>query len=168
MNFITINSSGWSLLKYNHHHLRRRHKFEEQKMEATISNIYGRFSALFNILSWWKRRRFKCLVNVDEETVINYTMESEKESYVAPIKLYFNGHQSTDTFSLVNIDSFQGSIESMDSISDSQFLQKEHQIPKPLVCNKNLQLDPFLIAHLNFLRQSTQAQEVELVYRRKP
>jgi hypothetical protein len=93
-----------------------------------------------------------------------------EEVFDPPIELYFNEQKSTEnnTFSFVSstpTDSFQDSIESMDSVVDSHYLHPEDECSQPVAFATNVHLDPFLMAHLNFLSQSTQPQEVELVYR---
>jgi hypothetical protein len=138
-----------------------------------------RFIPFFKIRSWWKRRRFQYLVHVDtrdEQSTKERKGEIEigdsttEEVFDPPIELYFNEQKSTEnnTFSFVSstpTDSFQDSIESMDSVVDSHYLHPEDECSQPVAFATNVHLDPFLMAHLNFLSQSTQPQEVELVYR---
>ncbi|MGK3742050.1 MAG: hypothetical protein ACI8RD_006329 [Bacillariaceae sp.] len=138
-----------------------------------------RFIPFFKISSWWKRRRFQYLVHFDtqdEQSTKERRVEIEigdsttEEVFDPPIELYFNEQKSTEnnTFSFVSstpTDSFQDSIESMDSVVDSHYLHPEDECSQPVAFATNVHLDPFLMAHLNFLSQSTQPQEVELVYR---
>ena len=138
-----------------------------------------RFIPFFKIRSWWKRRRFQYVVHLDtqdEQSTKERRREIEigdsttEEVFDPPIELYFNEQKSTEnnTFSFVSstpTDSFQDSIESMDSVVDSHYLHPEDECSQPVAFATNVHLDPFLMAHLNFLSQSTQPQEVELVYR---
>jgi hypothetical protein len=138
-----------------------------------------RFIPFFKIRSWWKRRRFQYLVHVDtrdEQSTKERKGEIEigdsttEEVFDPPIELYFNEQQPTrnNTLSFVSstpTDSFQDSIESMDSVVDSHYLHPEDEYSQPVAFATYVHLDPFLMAHINFLSQSTQPQEVELVYR---
>jgi hypothetical protein len=138
-----------------------------------------RFIPFFKIRSWWKRRRFQYLIHVDTQDELSTkerrgeveTGDSTTEEVFDPlIALYFNEQQPTgnNTVSFVSstpTDSFQDSIESMDSVIDSHYLHPEDECSQPVAFATNVHLDPFLMAHINFLSQSTQPQEVELVYR---
>lgn len=146
-------------------------------MDTTDSRKYKRFKPLFYLLSWWKERRFQYLVHVDTQeeqsmeerrgkvgptSGLDFTME-EQEEVVSPIELYAKARKFP--FVRTPIDSFQDSIESVDSIVDSYYLHSEGTSSQSMVFINNAHLDPFLKAHIDFLSQSTQPQEVELVYR---
>jgi len=150
---------------------------------STDSKNYKRFKPFLNLLSWWKGRRFRYLVHVDTEeeqsieerrgevgpiSSLDFTKEEEEE-VVPPIERYAKAQKSTGStfpFMCTAIDSFQDSIESMDSVVDSHYLHPEDTSSQSMVFTNNAHhLDPFLKAHIDFLSQSTQPQEVELMYR---
>ena len=138
-----------------------------------------RFEPFFRIRSWWKRRRFQYVVHVDtqdEQSTKKRRGEIEigdsttEEVFDPPIEHYFNEQQPTgnNTYSFMSstpTDSFQDSIESMDSVVDYHYHPPEDECSQPIAFATNVHLDPFLIAHINFLSQSTPLQEVDLVYR---
>jgi len=134
-----------------------------------------RFKPFFTLRTWWKRRRFQYLVHVNapEECIMKeYTGRNERgtafgiaasESLITPLALHLEAKVSSEfSESLLKnptANSIQDSIESMDSIIDSYSTHSEDET------HENAEfVDEFLMEHLNFLSQSTQPQEVELVY----
>ena len=143
----------------------------------TTGSRKKRFKPFFTLLSWWKRRRFQYLVHVDTheersmkdsrggiKTRTEFGAATEK-AFIPPLELalYLDTQKSdgiSESFaSTPTINSFQGSIESMDSIIDSCCIRSEDETSQTVGFD-----DAFLMEHLKFLSQSTQPQEVELVY----
>ena len=135
-----------------------------------------RFTPFFILRSWWKRRRFQYLVHVDTQEECNMEeyrgggiktstelCAATEKAFIPPLALYFEAIKSnaiSDSFaSTPTINSFQDSIESMDSIIDSRCIRSEDKTSQPVGFT-----DTFLMEHLSFLSQSTLPQEVELVY----
>lgn len=134
-----------------------------------------RFKPFFTLRTWWKCRRFQYLVHVNapEECIMKeYTGRKEKGTAfdiaasgtsITPFALHLEAKVSSEISEsfLKNptANSFQDSIESMDSIIDSYCTHSEDETHEDLGF-----VDQFLMEHLNFLSQSTQPQEVELVY----
>mmetsp|Transcript_27414 Transcript_27414/g.60344 ORF Transcript_27414/g.60344 Transcript_27414/m.60344 type:complete len:137 (+) Transcript_27414:48-458(+) len=124
-----------------------------------------RLRLLFSLRTWWRRRRFQYLAHTDSaefeqslmkecraETKIDTTLCSttEEESVIPQLSFYLERQNSRLFPSAPFPDPFQDSVESMDSIID---------------CREPIEsTEFFLMEHLEFLNQSTQAQEVELVY----
>lgn len=122
-----------------------------------------RFQPFFTLRNWWKRRKFQYLTHADtaEEqslrgrTKIDTGFYSATDvSFIPQLEVYLdrqNSIQDSSSFqSEPFLDPFQDSVASMDSIIDCR---------EPVASTEK-----FLMEHLDFLRQSTQAQEVELVY----
>ena len=119
----------------------------------------------FSLRTWWRRRKFQYLVHIDvpeERTMSNSGERSQiahefgtsaLEAFNAPI-----ARHPEDEIS-IGINSYYDSIESMDSIGDSYYIHSEEDHSKSVEY-----VDEFLMEHLNFLSQSTQPQDVELVY----
>ena len=142
-----------------------------------------KFKPFLALRKWFKRRRFQYLEEVttqddlDKEQLVASEDESDGSSnqgsaenstekpMVTPLALYFNAHspQPQSAYPLQKsrtADSFQGSIESMDSVVDSHWDPDDISSLKTEK-HKN---DAFLMEHLSFLSVSTQPQEVELMY----
>ena len=139
------------------------------------------FSAL---RSWWKRRRFQHLHeaethgdsekerdDVDREPEM--TEETVKDNNVSteplqtPLALYFNAQpprvRNVYPFQRSKTaDSFQDSIESMDSVVDSHWDPDDEDTSQATERHRNG--EAYLLQHLNFLAVSTQPQEVELMH----
>mmetsp|Transcript_18579 Transcript_18579/g.51865 ORF Transcript_18579/g.51865 Transcript_18579/m.51865 type:complete len:138 (-) Transcript_18579:887-1300(-) len=131
-----------------------------------VSSRKKRFQQLFVLRNWWKRRKFQYLAHADtaeelslkecrEETRDETGLSSATEVPLMPqLAVYLQRDCSNSNLksfrSEPSRDPFQDSVESMDSIIDSR---------EPVGFTEK-----FLMEHLDFLRQSTQAQEVELVY----
>mmetsp|Transcript_28166 Transcript_28166/g.49924 ORF Transcript_28166/g.49924 Transcript_28166/m.49924 type:complete len:151 (-) Transcript_28166:55-507(-) len=148
---------------------------------------------MFRLLSWWKRKRFQYLEQIDthEEAVVEQpTVDFEQprmkfdpeekddrvttptkgpvEPLVTPLALYFNSHPTKSQNSyqyagtLTDADSFQDSLESMDSVMDSHW-DPDDQTSQATARVNNVHGDAFLIEHLNFLSVSTEPR-VEVLY----
>ena len=122
---------------------------------------------MFTLRTWWRRRRFQYLAHTDSaefeqslmkecraETKIDTALCSapteEESSFIPQLSFYLESQNSPLFPSAHFPDPFQDSVESMDSIVD---------------CREPIEsTEFFLMEHLDFLNQSTQAQEVELVY----
>jgi len=136
-----------------------------------LGNRKRRFKPLFTLQTWWKRRRFQYLVHVnasEERSMNGYRGRTEistgfgdaaSEALITPLALYFEAQISSEISQSFPTNSFHDSIESMDSIIDSHCTHTEDEMSESVEY-----IDKFLMEHLNFLSQSTQPQEVELVY----
>ena len=136
-----------------------------------LGNRKRRFKPLSSLRSWWERRQFQYLVHVNasEERSINvYRGRTEistgfgdatSEALITPLALYFEAQITSNISQSFPANSFHGSTESMDSINGSHCTHTEDETSNSLEY-----IDKFLMEHLNFLSQSTQPQEVELVY----
>lgn len=144
--------------------------------------MFKPFSAL---RSWWKRRRFQYLLEAGshdefEKGKIDFDIEPEifeetvkdnkmsPEPLVTPLALYFNaqppGHRESYPFQRSKTsNSFQDSIESMDSVMDSHWDPDDEDTSQANEGHKSPG-DAYLLEHLNFLSISTQPQEVELMH----
>ena len=128
-------------------------------------NRKWRFNPFDGLRTWWKRRRFQYLVHVNipeerivEECKVRTEISSEfgirdPESFIAPLSLNLEDKIS------IGVNSFQDSIETLDSIIDTHYTYS-----KEVVSDSGEFVDGFLMEHLNFLSQSTQLQEVQLMY----
>ena len=136
------------------------------KMESKdIGDRKRRFKPFGSLRSWWKRRRLQYLlyVNVPEERIGERCREKTEisesfrigapESFIAPLAFHLEDKIS------FGVNSFHDSIESMDSIIGSHYTHSEEEVSESTEF-----VEEFLMEHLNFLSQSTQPQEVELVY----
>lgn len=157
----------------------------------TTSSKKRMFKRFFSLLKWWKRRKFQYLAHV--ETKVEYILRdsraetlkdakskesradsdaspSPKSSFVSPSELYFNARKQVTprrSYSFDRprtVDSFQDSIESMDSIMDSYWDPDEETSQATELATNVQRHDEFLLEHLNFLSVQTQPQEVELMY----
>lgn len=84
-------------------------------------------------------------------------------AFITPLPRYLEtslSSESSESFGKMPITScFRDSIESLDSVVDSDCTHGEDEIPASVGF-----VDKFLMEHLNFLSQSTQPQEIKLVY----
>ena len=89
--------------------------------------------------------------------------DSTASDLIRPLAHYLEADATTENFELLpkipTINSLNDSINSLDSVIDSQCTHGEDQNSE-----SGGVLDKFLMEHLDFLSQSTQPQEVELVY----
>ena len=134
-----------------------------------------RFKPFFNLRTWWKSRRFQYLIHVNapEESVAKECRRrTDKDSEYGsaatsdtnrPLAHYLETNNTTEISELLlkspAVNSFHDSIDSLDSVVNSQCTDSEENIPETAGS-----VDKFLMEHLDFLSQSTSAQEVELVY----
>lgn len=135
------------------------------------------FRPFFKLRTWWKRRRFQYLAQVD--TNEDHTKDEEDNvdegddevtsaaDAFLPHALYFNVQEPSDRrpYPLVRTrtdESFQDSIESMDSLVDSMWDVDETSQATEVATN--VRHDQFLMEHLTFLSESTRPQEVDLMY----
>mmetsp|Transcript_18284 Transcript_18284/g.37460 ORF Transcript_18284/g.37460 Transcript_18284/m.37460 type:complete len:149 (-) Transcript_18284:224-670(-) len=142
---------------------------------TSYSTPKNRFKPFFTFRKWWKRRRFQYLihVNTSEESRTNdfidgtttgtgFGAEAAKAVILPPtlcVETKFSSKISGPFVRTPTMNSLQDSIESMDSITESRCTLCDDEISEPLELGSE-----FLMEHLNFLSQSTQPQEVELVY----
>ena len=142
------------------------------------------FKPFASLRSWWKRRRFQHLQEaetheesekekIDVEIEPEMTEEIVKDNGVpstplgTPLALYFNAQppRTRDSYPFQRsntADSFQNSIESMDSVIDSHWDPDDEETSQATVRHGNG--EAYLLEHLNFLSVSTQPQEVELMH----
>ena len=128
-------------------------------------------SSLSKLRNWWKNRRFQYRVHAN---LTNDSIAKElrgrcgKDSEYGttcdlnrPLAYYLEESNTREVSELVlkssASNSFYGTIGSLDSADDSQHTHSQEHIFE-------IGFDKFLMAHLEFLSQSTQPQEVELVY----
>mmetsp|Transcript_14112 Transcript_14112/g.32841 ORF Transcript_14112/g.32841 Transcript_14112/m.32841 type:complete len:139 (-) Transcript_14112:2170-2586(-) len=128
-------------------------------------NTKRRFNPFDRLRTWWRRRRFQYLVhvNIPEERIVeeckaraeitNAFAIKDSRSFVVPLSLNLE-----DEISL-GVNSPHDSIETLDSISDTHYIYSKEEIS-----GSGQFVDEFLMEHLNFLSQSTQLQEVQLMY----
>jgi hypothetical protein len=142
------------------------------------------FRPINTLLACWKRRRFQYLDEDEtrEEPVIEDRVQLEVEAdsnpqggigssgqLLTPLAPYFSAQSSVRkkmypfqrTFSL---DSFQDSIESMDSLTGSNCNPDDNSTSQATARVSNCHGETYLMEHLHFLSVSTQPQEVELMY----
>jgi hypothetical protein len=139
-----------------------------------------RFRPFLGLVSWWKRRKFYFVQQdvLDEEE----SMLSEQKGLVQgkasipllnhPSTTYFHGPRAPQNprYPLTRnttIDSFQDSIESMDSLVESYWDPDDETSQATAVASNTGQYGQqadFLLEHLNFLSVQTQPREVEVVY----
>jgi hypothetical protein len=146
---------------------------KEQKM-----NKKG-FRPFLGLVSWWKGRKFYFAQHEDhdgEKSTRNEEKDERAEEPAGgteprlPQDTYFNPplKQQQLRYPLtrsLTVDSFQDSIESMDSLAESYWDPGDEtsQSTTP-ISNTGYQTD-FLVEHLGFLSAQTQPREVEVVYR---
>ncbi len=143
--------------------------------DQRFGNEKRRFKPFFGLRRWWKSRRFQYLEHVEapENSAtkkIKERTEEESKSDVSamgdlikPLANFLESNNDTATSALYHntphVNSLNDSIVSLDSVVDSQYSHSD---------DKNSEsesfVDKFLMEHLDFLSQSTQPQEVELVY----
>lgn len=138
-----------------------------------IGHRIRRLSSLSKLCNWWKNRRFQYRVhaNLTDDSIAKELRgrcgkDGEHGSTATcdsnrPLAYYLEDSNTRETSELVlnssASTSFYGSIGSLDSADDSQHTHSQEHIFE-------IGFDKFLMAHLEFLSQSTQPQEVELVY----
>ena len=144
-------------------------------------NVLGyrkcRFKPYFRILTWWKARRgrfrYRFHINAPEDCVTkewsDRTEEDSEDGSIAvggvkrPLAHYLEANTPIERARLrlktQDATSFHDSIGSLDSVIDSQCTHSEEEISQSVGF-----VDNFLMEHLEFLSQSTQPQEVEVVY----
>lgn len=138
------------------------------------------FRPFLGLVSWWKGRKFYFAQQEDLDGEEETTRSEEKgvlregtergQQPSLPQTTYFNPPMKQQqlrhplTRSLT-VDSFQDSIESMDSVTESYWDPEDEtsQTTAP-ASNTGYQTD-FLVEHLGFLSAQTQPREVEVVYR---
>jgi hypothetical protein len=140
-----------------------------------------RFRPWLGLISWWKRRKFYFVQDdtVDEESMLSERKPIRQETAHTPLlnlpkATYFNQGLTrapqqpmcprTRNFT---VDSFQDSVESMDSLVESYWDPEDDTSQATAVASNTGQGDhqtDFLLEHLNFLSVQTQPREVELVY----
>ena len=135
-----------------------------------------RFKPLFSLCTWWKSRRFQYLehVNAPEGFAAKKFEERTEEEpkfdasavgdLIKPFANYLDANITTATSESYrktpHVNSLDDSIISLDSVVDSQC---SHYSDDQTSESESF-VDKFLMEHLDFLSQSTQPQEVELVY----
>jgi hypothetical protein len=147
-----------------------------------------KFKPIHALLSWWKRRRFQYLEEDEtreeliedrneieamddqhERSACTDTHERSSKPLITPLAMYFNAQTSSQQKlypfqRTTTLNSFQGSIESMDSVMDSHWDPDDNSASQTTARVTNCHGEIYLMEHLNFLSVSTQPQEVELVY----
>jgi hypothetical protein len=132
-----------------------------------------RFRPWLGLISWWKRRKFYF---VQDDTVDEESMQTARTPLLnLPQATYFNqGLTRAPQQSMCartrnfTVDSFQDSVESMDSLAESYWDPEDETSQATAVASNTGQGEhhqtDFLVEHLNFLSVQTQPREVELVY----
>lgn len=136
------------------------------------------FRPLLGLVSWWKGRKFYFAQQEDLEDD-EKTARKDKNGIPQEQPSQANLQRSTNlngtpvqqqlrypfTRSLT-VDSFQDSIESMDSVAES-YWDPEDETSQTTTPASNTGYQPdFLVEHLGFLSAQTQPREVEVVYRK--
>lgn len=134
-----------------------------------------RFKSFFGLRTWWKSRRFQYMVHIESPEGCDRkkfeerneeepkSVSSATDEFITPLACYLEDDDTRGYSELLpklpTVHSLNDSIISLDSVVDSHCTHTE---------DKNSEsegfVDKFLMEHLDFLSQSTQPQEVELVY----
>lgn len=135
------------------------------------------FRSLFSLLCWWKSRRFYVaqVEEVDEDGAVSAggcKGANVQQPECAPTRNREKMHRKEEKIPpqypferSTTMDSFQGSIESIDSLVESYWdPEDETSQVTALISNTGGHPD-FLTEHLSFLSAQTQPREVEVVYR---
>jgi hypothetical protein len=149
-------------------------------------NQKRRFRLFQGIVSWWKRRYFYVAQNDtldhDEESIIlagdHHGLLSQTTSSSA-IKVPRTHYFPTPLASRHTIphpfvrnrtdrtkDSFQGSLESLDSLNESYWDPEDETSQATAVASNIAHQKDFFVEHLGFLSVQTRPRQVELVYNR--
>ncbi len=134
-----------------------------------------RFKPLFGLRTWWKSRRFQYMVHIEapEGCATKKCDEANEEEpksgasaaddFITPLACYLEDDDTRGHSELLprlpTVHSLNDSINTLDSVVDSHCTHSEDRNPE-----SEGFVDKFLMEHLDFLSQSTQPQEVELVY----
>ena len=122
---------------------------------------------------WWKKRRFQYLEqvntheepsNIDDDDALEDDARSDFNDMASTRHVYSPSIQPFNLQEPVIRRSFQegNSIHSMDSVDSTRELEDEtSQLTQRI---SNIHKDYLLMAHLDFLTESTQPQEVDLMY----
>jgi hypothetical protein len=144
-----------------------------------------RFRPFLGLVSWWNRRNFYFAQRedpLDDESMLSQQKSPNKEATKAPLfnlpkTAYFRRptEMQQQTYpSTINrtVDSFQDSVESMDSVVDSYWDPGDETSQATAVASNSSNTlqdagypKDFLAEHLNFLSAQTQPRAVELVYK---
>jgi hypothetical protein len=150
----------------------------------TVIKRKRNFRSINILLMCWKRRRFQYLEEDEtrEDPIIEDRLEPEVEPSSNPIverssngpldtplapccSAQSSGNEKMHPVQLTSsLDSFQESIESMDSLSGSDYNQDDNSTSQATARVSNCHGETYLMEHLHFLSVSTQPQEVELMY----
>jgi hypothetical protein len=147
----------------------------------------GWFHPLAGFASWWRRRRFYV---AQEDTLLEEEDDSNSGRLVADNDSLLQNTQTQSSVVMVpntsyfpkpiastfNLppphpltrsrtrDSFQGSLESMDSLVESYWDPDEETSQATAIASNIAKPIDFFVEHLGFLSVQTQAREVELLY----
>jgi hypothetical protein len=147
--------------------------------DSTKRKKKRRFRPCSGIVSWWKRRSFYIAQadTLDEESlkgaiIDNRPLDQTAYSSVgSPHKTsYFPGKRAATThppYPFVRsrtADSFQGSLESVDSLVESYWDPEDETSQTTAVASNTVSPMDFFVEHLGFLSVQTQPRQVEIVY----
>lgn len=151
------------------------------KKKKATARVLRPFIAL---IRWWKRRKFYLVDheesvpdNNEDPSTASTGQELDREAVQErslepslPQTTYFRRQSSPQLGKIpmtrsLTVDSFQDSVESMDSLFESYWDPEDEtsQVTTP-VSNTGYQAQ-FLVEHLGFLCAQTQPREVEVVYK---
>lgn len=145
-----------------------------------IHNKKG-FRPFLGLVSWWKGRRFYFAqqedldaegeesTRDDEKDGLSQEPESGRELRL-PQTTYFHPPVKQQQLRYpmtrsLTVDSFQDSIESMDSVAESNWDPEDETSQSTTPASNTGYKTDFLVEHLGFLSAQTQPREVEIVYR---
>jgi hypothetical protein len=137
-----------------------------------------RFRPCSGIVSWWKRRSFYVAQadTLDEESLHGANsngrlLEQTASSLVGnpQKKPYFPDRRAArhPPYPFVRnrtVDSFQGSLESIDSLAESYWDPEDDTSQATAVASNRISPMDFFVEHLGFLSLQTQPRQVEIVY----
>jgi hypothetical protein len=137
-----------------------------------------RFRPCSGIVSWWKRRSFYVAQGdtLDEESsnganIDSRILDQTSSSSVGSPHMTPNfpdrraaRHAPYPFVRNRTVDSFQGSLESIDSLVESYWDPEDETSQATAVASNTIHPTDFFVEHLGFLSVQTQPRQVEIVY----
>lgn len=146
--------------------------------DATKWKKKRRFRPCSGIVSWWKRRSFYIAQadTLDEESLKGANIDSRLLDQTASTSVgsphrtpCFPDRRAArhPPYQFVRnrtVDSFQGSLESIDSLVESYWDPEDDTSQATAVASNTISPMDFFVEHLGFLSVQTQPRQVEIVY----
>ena len=143
--------------------------------DSTKRKKKRRFRPWLGIVSWWKRRSFYVAqgdtqdeesLNIDSRLLDQTVSSSVGSPHMTP---YFPDWKAAKRapYRFVRnrtVDSFQGSLESIDSLVESYWDPEDETSQATAVASNTIHPTDFFVEHLGFLSVQTQPRQVEIVY----